>query len=589
SSMDGSAYFKKWIGDRFISVSSEFLPTSDIHRIEILPASKNAPLRTATTPTSSCSGASIDSVDTPNLNPNSGDSLSPTPPLILSSPASTTSAPTMTSTPSTTSGSTSTSSESVDCYDSTYILEQGYVLLVSGRIILGSFSRPISSVDNGYQDYQELSLAFFDGESWFPFLQSSRNASLVGSIDITPPLSGATTPRATNLDPGSNFLFSGPTTSQQRRSEILQLVQRDISTALPLSTAVTSDSSGGTSKTSHRLRDQGVFRALAIAHLPRIIARDYLSLSYIILISAAIALGLIFLIVLFGFLFVWIRRRLSKDPSVSRPLLGTSFMEDKYDGHRNQNRYGGRGDMEPPSGSQKGDTLNEKSGRGVGSMFFGGSRKTNGPENSSAILAALGISGAVLESPTTFRRDNDNSPSLAGSDGGQFRPNSTIAQATDALVTEFVRSHSQHLAGGSSNGSLPRQQRQQQQQPQQQQRQDRAKDSNAPPSPDRRSKNRYSTLLAADYEATSGGMIGASSASATPALSAPTTRIGGGVFYYAKYPFRAREIGELGFQAGERILVVDMSDDVWWMGVIQDASGQQMHGVFPSNYVGLTQ
>jgi len=63
---------------------------------------------------------------------------------------------------------------------------------------------------------------------------------------------------------------------------------------------------------------------------------------------------------------------------------------------------------------------------------------------------------------------------------------------------------------------------------------------------------------------------------------------GTGTIYYAKYPFRAREIGELGFKAGERILVVDMSDDIWWMGVIQDASGKQMHGVFPSNYVGPT-
>lgn len=63
---------------------------------------------------------------------------------------------------------------------------------------------------------------------------------------------------------------------------------------------------------------------------------------------------------------------------------------------------------------------------------------------------------------------------------------------------------------------------------------------------------------------------------------------GTGMIYYAKYPFRAREIGELGFGAGERILVVDMSDDIWWMGVIQDANGKQMHGVFPSNYVGPT-
>ncbi|KAF9320528.1 hypothetical protein BG006_002758 [Podila minutissima] len=68
----------------------------------------------------------------------------------------------------------------------------------------------------------------------------------------------------------------------------------------------------------------------------------------------------------------------------------------------------------------------------------------------------------------------------------------------------------------------------------------------------------------------------------------PNTVVNGGMIYYAKYPFRARETGELGFKTGDRILVVDQSDDIWWMGVIQDATGQQLHGVFPSNYVGTT-
>ncbi|KAJ1910893.1 hypothetical protein IWQ60_010410, partial [Tieghemiomyces parasiticus] len=35
--------------------------------------------------------------------------------------------------------------------------------------------------------------------------------------------------------------------------------------------------------------------------------------------------------------------------------------------------------------------------------------------------------------------------------------------------------------------------------------------------------------------------------------------------YYAKFPFNAREHGELEFRAGERIFVIDNSDDIWWM------------------------
>lgn len=78
------------------------------------------------------------------------------------------------------------------------------------------------------------------------------------------------------------------------------------------------------------------------------------------------------------------------------------------------------------------------------------------------------------------------------------------------------------------------------------------------------------------------------STSSTALPGNPNTVVNGGVIYYAKYPFRAREIGELGFKTGDRILVVDQSDDIWWMGVIQDATGQHLHGVFPSNYVGAT-
>ncbi|KAG0168481.1 hypothetical protein DFQ30_004716 [Apophysomyces sp. BC1015] len=36
--------------------------------------------------------------------------------------------------------------------------------------------------------------------------------------------------------------------------------------------------------------------------------------------------------------------------------------------------------------------------------------------------------------------------------------------------------------------------------------------------------------------------------------------------YYAKFDFNAREHGELGFDKGDPIVVVDSSDDIWWMG-----------------------
>lgn len=40
--------------------------------------------------------------------------------------------------------------------------------------------------------------------------------------------------------------------------------------------------------------------------------------------------------------------------------------------------------------------------------------------------------------------------------------------------------------------------------------------------------------------------------------------------YYAKYPFEAKEYGELGFDANEPIVVTDASDNVWWMGYKDD-------------------
>ncbi|KAI9484647.1 cortical protein marker for cell polarity-domain-containing protein [Zychaea mexicana] len=55
--------------------------------------------------------------------------------------------------------------------------------------------------------------------------------------------------------------------------------------------------------------------------------------------------------------------------------------------------------------------------------------------------------------------------------------------------------------------------------------------------------------------------------------------------FYAKYPFDAKEHGELGFDTGIPIVVTDMSDNVWWMGCKDDGSGNPISGLFPSNYV----
>lgn len=55
--------------------------------------------------------------------------------------------------------------------------------------------------------------------------------------------------------------------------------------------------------------------------------------------------------------------------------------------------------------------------------------------------------------------------------------------------------------------------------------------------------------------------------------------------YYAKYPFEAKEFGELAFDAHTPILVTDTSDNVWWMGYKDDGSNHPVSGLFPSNYV----
>ncbi|KAI7858383.1 cortical protein marker for cell polarity-domain-containing protein [Circinella umbellata] len=55
--------------------------------------------------------------------------------------------------------------------------------------------------------------------------------------------------------------------------------------------------------------------------------------------------------------------------------------------------------------------------------------------------------------------------------------------------------------------------------------------------------------------------------------------------YYAKFDFNAREHGELGFDKGDPIIVIDRSDDIWWMGYKDDGDNGPSQGVFPSNYV----
>ncbi|KAF9208091.1 hypothetical protein BGZ49_009786 [Haplosporangium sp. Z 27] len=608
NSADGSAYFKKWDGMRFIRVSPDFMPTSDIHRLEILPASKDAPIRTATTTRHSFSSANDYNDNLNNDTPNTSSSSSVDPnysSLSATSPVN---------------PLASISSTGVDPNDTTQILEQGYILLVSGRIVI----KPESSSPYNNKETQESSLAFFDGQSWFPYLQSSRNRSSV------------------SLSPKSTKVALAKSHLNKRYAIGADLVERDASIVDSATASISSSYASTVASSPLSIRDQGVFRALAIAHLPRIVAREYLSLPYIILISIAISLGLILLIVLFGFLYVWMKRRLSKDKRASRPKFGSLVMKNRYNGYAreacshshgstNGRRVGLKGSSFidslgvsqcAPFITNTNPSKNEKNG-----LFFFNSKSAadikGGPESTSAIPASLNIAEAAANyedpsSRSTGRRD-------ANSSAGRlvYRPNPTIAQATDALVAQFVRSHQQSMA----SNVMP----------------DSGKEEISAPSPDRRNKKslhsnglqsplqdrvssssdlmnplsqrRFSTLLVSTYDpnnpatpiskestspattmTTPGGVVdtistGAASEALVSGLDTNNVRNSGdagGVFYYAKFQFRAREIGELGFKAGERILVVDMSDDIWWMGVIQDPNGHQVHGVFPSNYVGPT-
>jgi hypothetical protein len=58
---------------------------------------------------------------------------------------------------------------------------------------------------------------------------------------------------------------------------------------------------------------------------------------------------------------------------------------------------------------------------------------------------------------------------------------------------------------------------------------------------------------------------------------------------YARYPFSATEPGELEFRAGDKIYVLDNSDDVWWMGMVDNGPGvPPSQGVFPASYASET-
>ncbi|KAG0212589.1 hypothetical protein BGX28_006025 [Mortierella sp. GBA30] len=489
--------------------------------------------------------------------------------------------------------------------DTTDIIEQGFILLVSGRIVLGNPSTafPMSRSIDRQESSRNSSSSFLNGPS-------------TGG-----PAIGPATPVTTNIGQ-NNVLSKRQLLSSDdifERADPLISISSAVLTTIPI-----------------RVRDQGVFRALAIAHLPRIIAREYLSLTLVIIISMAISLGLIMLIILFGFLFVWMKRRLSGEERNQRPRLATSYMENGSSSlygpgglHATDSSLGlGQG-----AAYAAGDSSSIDGKRSVGAMSFfrrrpkGGNK---GPESTEALMASLGITNALEVAASRPHRSQSIIQPVRPL---IYRPNSTIAEATGALVTEFVRSHQQQLAGGlgrSNSATL----HQAIGRPSIEEISQYPQDTQTPPSPDRRSKQ---SLPSYSFQQTPSHEKGRDSSSSdllnpitqgrfasllaaadttsqdptTPLSHAPTSPVttmstpggvpgtsgtnladvnpsGSGAIYYAKFPFRAREIGELGFKAGERILVVDMSDDIWWMGVIQDANGQQTHGVFPSNYVGLT-
>ncbi|KAG0341088.1 hypothetical protein BG004_006155 [Podila humilis] len=668
----------------------EFMPQSDIYRLEILPATKNAPIRNTS------GSAASPALDVKANDGGTTDSNE-------SSSSNTASPP---------------SSVSVDPNDTTHILEQGFILLVSGRIVLGTPLSLSSSPLSFTNDRQESSLAFFDGQSWFPYLQSSRNSSRPENA----PIFGPTVPTqpVTTVLPNNLNSFGG---LSKRLLDPSSSVTNPTAASAAVFTAA-----GPITLANVRIRDQGVFRGLAIAHLPRIIARNYLAVPYVILISIAISLGLIILIVLLGFLYVWLRRRFFATESlVPRPKLGSSFMEEDLSyGHDDHHRLfaGSSSGVDLAGTSALAAAAAATAATGAGSVKKRNKKGLSSPMeyNNSGMIGSLGVASA-LEGSRPFRNATSSSSFGAGltragssrsgllhrgngASGTQlsrlqlqqqqqqqedivYSPNSTIAEATGALVTEFVKNHEQQresmvstigestsAGGGNSSAGVSSTALVNVTQDREMGAVDRKEEGGGstpvPPSPDRASKQprfsgqsilneqgrvstssdltnstiqgRFSTFLAGGGASRHGphhskqlsiptsnvpsspvtamttpeGNLYASSTATAPNGSGdsrspssdgirntnstastgvqqqqstnvnPNAIAHGGVIYYAKYPFRAREIGELGFKTGDRILVVDQSDDIWWMGVIQDATGQQMHGVFPSNYVGPT-
>jgi hypothetical protein len=65
-----------------------------------------------------------------------------------------------------------------------------------------------------------------------------------------------------------------------------------------------------------------------------------------------------------------------------------------------------------------------------------------------------------------------------------------------------------------------------------------------------------------------------------PAINEANPRI-----FYAKYPFKSQGNGELDLNEGDKIIVMDTSDNIWWLGSKEDGTGRVISGVFPSNYV----
>lgn len=55
--------------------------------------------------------------------------------------------------------------------------------------------------------------------------------------------------------------------------------------------------------------------------------------------------------------------------------------------------------------------------------------------------------------------------------------------------------------------------------------------------------------------------------------------------FYAKYEFKAQACDELSLQVGDKIVVTDTTDNVWWLGYKDGGGGEPVSGVFPSNFV----